>query len=247
MKEIHKNKLVLIILIAGFLSLTLYQKTVFNNHEIDSNEKKITSNRGKEEYDVGEIPKTSQSISWEIIPNVNNKYFSPDTTPGKGDEVLYSFSVDQPVNYTLNISSYYRIIENYPSPIAMGDSLDSSAYLMSNGTWLVITTFMNIEGFMEGSINMFLGIGTNISNFKWSNLGKINTTETMAVCGDESGKIRIVYAEVNNSKPDGEEFQRIRYLSSDNWGHTWKNGTLKDYTQFNGRRIYGLSMASFQG
>ena len=50
--------------------------------------------------------KTSQDVNWWIIPSLNNKYFSPEDTPGVGDSVLYTFAIDQTKDINLNISAY---------------------------------------------------------------------------------------------------------------------------------------------
>jgi len=186
------------------------------------------------------LPVTSQ-MEWVVVPEFSSEFFSPDTSPGMGDAITYSFSVNEDENYTLNISAYYDTIDNYNGP---EDAfwINSASYLMPNGTWLIAAIDFNMMGL---SSNLRLGIGTNASNIKWRLLPlTINDTQQIAIAGDLN-KIRIVYFEGTAN------FTGIKCIYSDDWGNTWDRVTLHDYTPLTrktGNPIgqYGISIGAYK-
>ncbi len=189
-------------------------------------------NTVEKDFHTPTLPISSATFDWVLIPKVNRQFFSPDT----GDNMLYSFAVNQAENYTLNISAYYNPIENYIGK-ALGETNYGAAYLMPNGTWLIIGLEYNLTPF---ELWIVLGIGTDSSNFVWNRVGKVNYTNTMAVAGGE-GKIRIVYFE------DTTFNKGINYFASNNWGNSWTNGTIMNYTAYPETNIFEISIAEFNG
>ncbi len=189
------------------------------------------------------IPKVSQSTSWFLFPTVSNKFFSPEKTPDFSDTTLYSFAIDEAKNFTLKVSCYYDPINNYPGVLSIGEALHSNSYLMKNGTWIIVVKD-NVLGAIKK--DLWLGIGTNATNFQWQKIGVVNSTddEEIAVAADESGEIKVVYREASGVY---ENFNGLKYFSSDDWGKTWTNGTLMNCTGWDTLEFYGLSMSAFDG
>ncbi|MFX1499550.1 MAG: hypothetical protein ACFFDH_01145 [Promethearchaeota archaeon] len=190
-------------------------------------------------------PKASQSASWFINPSVSNKFISPEKSPGFSDTTLYSFAITESKNFTLKISCYYDPIENYPGIFLAGENIPSNAYLMQNGTWLIVIQDIDYTATKQ---DLWLGIGTNKTNFQWQKIGIVNftTSDSIAVAADESGEIIVVYREEYGVY---ESFDGLKYFSSDDWGTTWNNGTLMNFTEWDkeGWGFHGLSMSAFDG
>ena len=182
-------------------------------------------------------------MEWVVVPEFSSEFFSPDKSPGTGDSVTYSFGVDMDENYTLNISAYYETIDNYNGP---EDAfwINSASYLMPNGTWLIAAIDFNMASPLS---NLRIGIGPNASNIKWRLLPfQINDTQQIAIAGDESNKIRIVYFETSMN------FTGIKCIYSDDWGNTWDRSILHNYTpwtQQTGIPIGqgGISIGAYKG
>jgi len=214
--------------------LTSNISNLLSNTSITNNES-INSKKNIDPILTG----TSQ-LQWVKIPGFNLQYFSPDSSPGIGDTVTYSFAVDIDDVYTLKISAYYDAIDNYTGPISTDPiGVCSAAYLMPNKTWLIAA----IDTVPPGSTtNLRLGIGLNASNIVWRTIGQINTTDYLAIAGDDSNKIRIVYFE------NSTHFSGIKCLSSNDWGKNWNSEILHNYSPFKlDIRYYGISIAAFKG
>ncbi|MGQ4874123.1 MAG: double zinc ribbon domain-containing protein [Promethearchaeia archaeon] len=214
----------------------LNQFIIFSN----INYKTILNNE-KSSYSKNDINvKSSQSI-WFILPTLSSKYFSPDTSPGEGDTVLYYFATEIDEKYSLNISAYYDPIDNFPYTY-LGPSIISGAYLMPNGTWLIAAIQYNFTTLEKLII---FGKGTNTTNFKWKTIGNFNNTQYIAIAGDYSGKIRIVYPEEYGLN---RKFKGIICYYSDDWGKTWNHKEIFNYTSlYNSTTFYGISIAAFSG
>ncbi len=232
-KKKNNFKLLFIVIITGFLisnfSFLLSNTSITNN-------KGHVSKKSDDPIDSG-----SSELQWVIIPGFSSKYFSPDSSPGVGDTVTYSFAVDVPSDYTLNISAYYDTIDNYNGPLSFDTmGVYSAAYLMPNKTWLIAAIDTAPLG---TTTNLRLGIGSNASNIVWQKLQlQINMTEYLAIAGDDSNKIRIVYSE------NSTHFSGIKSLWSDDWGKTWNREILHNYSPFKlDISYYGISIAAFKG
>ncbi|MFW9989701.1 MAG: hypothetical protein ACFFC3_13680, partial [Candidatus Odinarchaeota archaeon] len=188
-------------------------------------------------------PKASQSVSWFLSPSVSNNFFSPENTPGFSDTTLYSFAIDENKNFTLRVSCYYDPLENYPGTLLQNFPVISNSYLMENGTWIVVGQDID---YAAPNQDLWLGIGTNATNFQWQKIGMVNDTsaEELAVAADESGEIKVVYREASGVF---ENFNGLKYFSSNDWGNTWTNGTLWNCTGWDNIDFYGLSMSAFDG
>ncbi|MBD3254479.1 MAG: hypothetical protein GF383_05270, partial [Candidatus Lokiarchaeota archaeon] len=215
--------------------------TQFSIKEIND----TTSSKGSIINHYGKSEKTEQylmlssDIEWTEYPSLEPKYFSPDTTPGNGDTVLYSFAINETKDFWLNISAYYDTIDNYPGFGFSDDPM--AAYLMPNGTWLVVGIEYEIN-YPIFNKHLVLGIGSNTSNFNWRRIGQLNETKYISVAGSESGEIQVAYVEkvgVNNP------FKGIKFCKSENWGNSWENGTIANFTHCNDLKFSGLSVAEF--
>ncbi len=239
MKEKIQNRIKIVLLL---LFIFICENNYFLANNITPLEKisSISKETIHEEL-INQPPIVSQSLAWVLIPQTNTKYFSPDSSPGIGDSVVYSFAVNEAQNYTLNISAYYDPIDNFAGSIGVGEGIETCAYLMPNGTWLVVGLEIRLD--QVGS-TIHLGIGTNASNLVWHTVGKYNYTDSIAVVGDESGKIRIIFFEMLGLyKP----FTGINCFLSDDWGQSWTNRTLMNYTDYSPVAIYGISAAAYKG
>ncbi|MHA1280925.1 MAG: double zinc ribbon domain-containing protein [Promethearchaeota archaeon] len=221
------------------LSIILSQLVImidFNNTGISLN-KKYTQNNN---IDNNIKPNPSQSL-WYILPTFSSKYFSPDAYPGEGDAVLYYFATEIDEKYSLNISAYYDPIDNFPYSF-LGSGILSAAYLMPNGTWLIVAAQYNVTTFEKVLI---FGKGTNTTNFKWKKIGNFNNTQYIAIAGDNSGKIKVVYIEESGLN---RKFKGIISYYSNDWGKTWSQEEICNYTNFyNITSFYGISIAEFGG
>ncbi|TFF97893.1 MAG: zinc ribbon domain-containing protein [Promethearchaeota archaeon] len=241
---IQKKHIKIVLLLSiGTLILTSFLFQVDNIFLNDLNNHQQINNDEKEEKLL-----STSSIEWVDFPSLSSKYFSPEPiTPGNGDSVIFSFSINESKDFELDISSYYDTIENFPGNY-FGGSSELCSYLMENGTWLVVGSTAEVNyTTMTFYTKLILGIGSNASNFVWKDVGYINTTEHIAVAGNESGHIRIVYAETQGFN---EEFSGIKYFSSDDWGNNWINGTIANYTDdFTGDfpNYCGISISEFNG
>lgn len=178
-------------------------------------------------------------LEWDIYPNLNKKVFTPDTTPGTGDSVIHSFSVNAEVDYSLNITAYYDLIDEY-NFVSNYDSLyPSGGYLLPNGTWLIVDS---------DGINHYFGIGSDSETLIWNNIpfNIPSINKDLSVAGNTEGKIRIIYIE--QIEDDKQYHHLIQCLSSDNWGASWSLTTIKNYSFVpEGFAIRGLSIAEFNG
>ncbi|MBD3188037.1 hypothetical protein GF325_14465, partial [Candidatus Bathyarchaeota archaeon] len=186
---------------------------------------------------------TSSGVSFVQLPRVSQKYISPDTTPGQGDSTIFSFSVDQAVNFTLNVSAYYEPM-NLPFLFPIQDS---SAWFLDNGTWLVACIEDRLNPTDERDI--ILGIGENAKDLKWKTVGAANITNGMsiAVHGDT---ITIVYLEKGSTgmgDPDDWPVERVRYFISEDFGNSWVNGTLWDASGWTQAWFSGITLEVYQG
>ncbi|MHA1342695.1 MAG: hypothetical protein ACTSQG_01805, partial [Promethearchaeota archaeon] len=229
--------------------LFIFAALILNQITFLGNDNTSTTKKNKSSSDYSNI-KTNQ-LEWVIMPTLNNKYFSPDTTPGNGDKVIYSFAVNQPEDYSLNISAYYDPIDNYPGFVGLGDQVKSAGYLMPNGTWLIVGLEHRLS---ESKDYIWLGKGTNASNMVWQQVSQVKNAVYFAVAGDASSKkIRIAYVVYN----DNANSSGIKCFSSDNWGKTWAHNLIHNYTSVNEKNwwlyqslsvyYYGLSIGAFNG
>ncbi|KKN27470.1 hypothetical protein LCGC14_0864260 [marine sediment metagenome] len=180
----------------------------------------------------------SSAFDFDLVPTVSSQYFSPNGD-GKKDNVIYSFSPNQNSNYTLNISEYYEPLLGYTGSTSLSD-MEGAGYLMVNGTWLVAGFDLRVE-LMQ--VWIVLGIGTNASNFNWIDVGYMDAMPNkIAVAGDESGKIRIVYYELNSP---GRSTDGLKYWDSNDWGKSWSNGTIKTYGINPNLEIRGISLTAY--
>lgn len=186
-------------------------------------------------------PRINAGESWVLVPTLDRKYFSPDTSPGVGDSVLYSFSIDSDSTYYLNVSAYYETIENYPGSGA-GD-FGSAAYLDEKGTWYVVLSDMKISGSSYKNYLM-IGMGKNASDLEWKEVGEFNETEHVVVAANHTGSIRILSAETGGI--DGEFNGILCYSSNDN-GENWDTEEIADFSSFqNECFVNGMSLANFK-
>ncbi|MHA1756478.1 MAG: sialidase family protein, partial [Promethearchaeota archaeon] len=226
-----RNVLIFFILINLILNTSNY----FENNILESRRDNHKKDSSINNFDI----KTNQ-FNWFIPPTLSRKYFSPDASPGQGDTVLYYFAVDTTEDYILNISAYYDPIDNFPG-LLIDDYVKSAAYLMSNGTWLIAAIIYNLT-IQENQL--LFGYGVNATDIKWKSISIINETQHLAIAGDESGKIRIVYYEQSGVY---RLFKGVICFSSNDWGKTWSNITFIDYTNNSLLKFYGLSIAAFKG
>ena len=236
MKNTTRYKILFItIFTLGFL-ITSNFSNLLSNTSITNNES-INSKKN-----IDPILSDTSQMEWVVVPEFSSEFFSPDKSPGTGDSVTYSFSANMDENYSLNISAYYDTIDNYEGP--EGFWINSASYLMPNGTWLIAAIDFNMASQVS---NLRIGIGTNASNMKWRLLPfQINDTQQIAIAGDESNKIRIVYFEYSMN------FTGIKCIYSDDWGNTWDRATLHNYTpwtQQTGIPIgpWGISIGAYKG
>ncbi|MBD3196760.1 MAG: hypothetical protein GF317_17010, partial [Candidatus Lokiarchaeota archaeon] len=196
--------------------------------------------------------KNSAVFQWVNAPSLSSKYFSPDSTPGSGDTTLYSFTINNSQSFNLLISAYYDIIdvdlgeaslEDFAGGSTKAGSHFFSSYMMENGTWIIA----GMEYVNNGSSNekyIVCGIGTNVTNFKWTRVGQINFTTDITIAADEFGGIRIAYIELYGLNTP---FTGIKYFKSEDWGKNWTNGTIVDTTIHPYGEFRDLSMDSFNG
>jgi hypothetical protein len=238
-----KKKNILKIVFGIFILIFLLSNTALFDKEYQFRDVNEESKSVKREKNL----KTSASVEWVSYPSLNIRYFSPDNTPGIGDNALYSFEVDQDVNYSLNISAYYDSIDNFPG--SKGDSQQyhyAASYLMKNGTWLIAAVDHRS---VDSKVYMMLGIGSNASDIVWTEVSEINCSfdnfdyNFLDIAGNETGSIRIVYTQ---SWAEGY-FNGTRYFSTDDWGKTWSNGTLIDYDDFNKITFNDISIETYKG
>lgn len=198
-------------------------------------------NNFSKNYEENSEIKSSSDFKWINPPTLSNKYFSPYTTPGNGDNVIYTFSINETRQFNLSISAYYDTIDNYPGS-SFGEAT-SSSYLLENGTWLIVgiqtnLSYPNIENYL------IMGIGSNPHNFEWKLVGEINETSFIDIAGNESGSIQIVYGEETGLYRD---FKGIKYFESTDWGESWINGTIANYTGMSDLYFHGISITEFNG
>ncbi|MHA1755769.1 MAG: hypothetical protein ACTSVV_03290, partial [Promethearchaeota archaeon] len=196
-----------------WLILTIICLLINPNVEIFNNNNDIIRKKSDDLGKKDNTPINTAQSEWFIPPTLNRKYFSPDTTPGEGDSVLYYFAVEFDDTYEVNISAYYDPIDNYPYS-TFSEWIVSSAYLMPNGTWLIAA----VRSISDELGEIIFGMGLNTTTFKWKTVGYLNSTEDIAIAGDKSGKIRIVYPEKNGLN---RNFTGIVCLYSNDWGETW--------------------------
>lgn len=242
-KHVKVNLSVLLLLLATTLFIT-------NSHLLNSNEE-FESLLDLEENERDKDPKVS--ADWVSIPTTDKKYFSPNTSIGVDDTILYYFSVnDDGYDYELNVSAYYDPIDNYPGFYSTAEGAKSNAYLMSNGTWLALAVDSPNKVLNEGTL--VVGIGTDSSNMEWKSVGPINDDlclvnqsssygQTFTVAADEdSGKIVIAYFErVANS------YLGLKSYVSTDWGESWVPKDIIQYAPVSSiksgsTQFYGISM-----
>ncbi len=185
-----------------------------------------------------DLPHTAAAPEFYNCPQVSSKYISPETTPGEGDYTLLTFSPDQAVNYTVNISAWY---DPFPSN-SVFFLAKYGVYRMSNGTWLVAAQPGNLS--IGEKRNIYLGIGQTPSSIFWQPLGLANNTDGIAVAGNGS-HISVVYLEkaIEDAGPvNSWPVRWVKYFASADYGATWENGVLWDCSLWNNTKFSQISM-----
>jgi hypothetical protein len=185
-----------------------------------------------EKYNTVVSPKAAGNPDFIQVPKFSANIFHPGASPGAGGVTAFSFSMNQSVNYTLDISTYFEPI------VRPGVFFAKAAYYMPNGTWLVVAIENDIN---HQPMYMWLGIGTTGTNLQWQNLGRVNNTYDNIAIAAHDTKIRIIYAESDNGT--SSFIQWMKYYSSNNWGKNWIKGDVPFSFGFPAWFI-GLSMAA---
>jgi len=222
--------------------ISLSSLNQFNLNQSD----KIEYNNLEQEIDgLKTQDDAGEALGWDIYPNLNRRVFTPDTTPGVGDSVIYSFSVDSEADYSLNITAYYDLIDQFNPSYTFDGIYPSAGYLLSNGTWLVVDK--------SSSESMYyLGIGNDSEDFVWNRIFEIpkeysvhvNDLDIDVAGNAETGEIRVVFDLAQGEGSPGH----VQCYSSDDWGKSWNSDTLANYTSVTQSfTIRGISVAEFNG
>ncbi|HMF32460.1 MAG TPA: hypothetical protein VKK79_13645, partial [Candidatus Lokiarchaeia archaeon] len=185
------------------------------------------------------MPKSAPaSVGWITAPFVNNKYIHPGMPVGEGGCTALSFALDHDVTYSLDVTAYYNGI------LYNGAFISQAAYYTPNGIWLVVG-LQCPNGLYTAPYNICLGKGKNASALQWQILGPVNNTRGFSVAANVSS-IRIVYLEKNATEGtlDDDPIKYVNYYASDNWGASWYNGTLLDYSSNATNWFPGISLAA---
>lgn len=133
----------MLLLLSTAYLLAVSQISISNTNQDDISEYYLEDNSPSNE--------PQSSATYVTLPSTDKKYFSPDTTPGVDDSVLYYFSIDEDKDYELNISAYYDPIDDFPGYHTNTFGAKSASYLMSNGTWLIIAVKSVNQGLNKGT------------------------------------------------------------------------------------------------
>ncbi len=191
---------------------------------------------------ASDLPSHPKAATLEFIqvPSVTAKYIMPGDNSGATNFTIYSFSTNYEVNYTLDIYAYYE-------PITYQGIFDPiSAYLLPNGTWIIVAEQGNPTMYAPATI--LVGVGSNASNLVWHSVGKMNASqarEEIAVAGNGTA-IRVAYLERNaTGYVSSSPIKWVNYFASDDYGATWTNGTLWDCSESEEDWCPGITLAAY--